>query len=345
MGFRTSFLALSAVATLCLPVLAGVAAAADSAVILMYHRFGDDRYPSTNIRLDQFESHVAELKSGGYHVLPVPEIVSAIRDGKPLPDRAVGITVDDAYRSVFENGWPRLKAAGFPFTLFVSTDPVDQASTGQTSEYMTWDQVRELAAGGVVIGNHTATHLHMADAGPERNRRDVERAAARFEEMLGWKPALFAYPYGEASLATARLIAEMGFPVAFGQFSGAIGPDPELFYLPRFALNETYGDIKRFRQVAGALALSVTDITPADPLVGAVNPPAIGFTVRRPTQGLDRLTCYISPEKSHLERLGESRFEVRVEKPLAKGRTRLNCTMPGADGRWYWYGRQFYVAG
>ena len=76
--------------------LVGTASAADSAVILMYHRFGDDRYPSTNVRLDQFESHLAELKSGGYHVLPVPEIVAAIRDGSPLPDRTVGITIDDA---------------------------------------------------------------------------------------------------------------------------------------------------------------------------------------------------------------------------------------------------------
>jgi len=344
MVFRVLLVALSAMAALWSSALVGTASAADSAVILMYHRFGDDRYPSTNIRLDQFESHLAELKSGGYHVLPVPEIVAAIRDGSPLPDRTVGITIDDAYRSVFENGWPRLKAAGFPFTLFVSTDPVDLASAGKTSEYMTWDQVRELAAGGVIIGNHAASHPHMADATAEQNRRDVERASARLEEVLGWKPALFAYPYGEAGLATTRLIAEMGFTVAFGQFSGAIGPNPEIFYLPRFALNETYGDIKRFRQVAGALALSVADVTPADPLVGAVNPPAIGFTVRRPTQGLDHLTCYISPEKSHLERLGESRFEVRVQKPFAKGRTRLNCTMPAADGRWYWYGRQFYVA-
>ncbi|WP_316975911.1 polysaccharide deacetylase family protein [Shumkonia mesophila] len=343
MGYRIRFVALSAVAALCLPVLPGAASAAESAVILMYHRIGDDRYPTTNIRIDQFESHLAELKAGGYHVLPVPEIVAAIREGKPLPDRAVGITIDDAYRSVFENGWPRLKAAGFSFTLFMATDPVDQASAGANSEYMTWDHVRELVAGGVTVGNHTASHLHMADASPEQNRREIERAAARFQENLGMKPALFAYPYGEAGLATARLVADMGFPIAFGQFSGAIGPDPELYYLPRFALNETYGDIKRFRQVASAVAMSVTDVTPADPLVGAINPPAIGFTVRRPTQGLERLTCYMSSEKSNLERLGDTRFEVRVQKPFAKGRARLNCTMPAADGRWYWYGRQFYV--
>jgi len=344
MGFRTHFAALSALAALGGAALSGAAAAADSAAILMYHRFGDDRFPSTNIRLEQVKEHLAELAAGGYAVLPVPEILAALGDGRPLPDRAVGITVDDAYRSVYDNGWPLLRAAGVPFTLFVATDPVDQASAGRSADYMTWDQVRELAAAGVVIGHHSAAHGHLADIGVEAARRDLERATARFEKELGHNPALFAFPFGEASLATIELVADMGFAAAFGQFSGALGPDTERFYLPRFALNETYGDIKRFRQVASALALSVADVTPADPLVGDVNPPAIGFTVRRPRDGLDRLNCYISPETAQLERLGDSRFEVRVERPFAKGRTRLNCTMPATDGRWYWYGRQFYVA-
>lgn len=343
MGFRRFSIACSVVAAACAFVPLEPVMAADSAVVLMYHRFGDERYPSTNIRLDELDGHLAELKAGGYHVLPVTEIVAALKDGKPLPERTVGITIDDAYLSVFTNGWPRFKAAGIPVTLFVATDPVDEASAGHSTEYMTWDQVREMAAGGATIGHHSASHLHMAATDIAKNRRDLERATARFVEKLGQRPALFAYPYGESSLATERLAADMGFAVAFGQHSGAIGKGANFFYLPRFALNETYGEVKRFRLVAGTLPLAVSDVTPADPLIGVHNPPAIGFTVRDPAAGLDRLSCYISPEKAQLERLGENRFEVRVEKPFAKGRTRLNCTMPAADGRWYWYGRQFYV--
>lgn len=343
--FRTALAALSALAAVWPSVAARPALADPSAVVIMYHRFGDDRYPTTNIRMEQLQEHIAELKRGGYHVLPLPEIVDALAAGKPLPDRTVGITVDDAYRSVFVNGWPVLKAAGLPFTLFVSTDPVDKASAGETDDYMTWDQVRELAAAGVTIGNHTVAHLHMAGADPARNRRNIEAAAARFQEKLGLKPTLFAYPYGEASLAAIRLVAEMGFAAAFGQYSGAIGRDTNRHFLPRFALNETYGDLKRFSLVIGTLPLSVTDETPADPLLGADNPPAIGFSVREPAKGLDRLTCYMSPEQAVLERLGETRIEIRVAKPIPKGRARLNCTMPARDGRWYWYGRQFYVDG
>src|SRR3546814_19731197 len=76
------------------------------AVLLMYHRFGEDDLPSTSIRLSQFEAHLAELTSGRYRVMALPEIVARLRAGQPLPQRAVAITIDDAALSVYreENG-------------------------------------------------------------------------------------------------------------------------------------------------------------------------------------------------------------------------------------------------
>ena len=76
------------------------AAGADWAVIFMYHRFGESEWPATNIRLDQFESHLEEIRTGGYTVLPLPEILSRLRAAAELPDRTIAITVDDAYASV-----------------------------------------------------------------------------------------------------------------------------------------------------------------------------------------------------------------------------------------------------
>ncbi len=97
--------------------------------------------------------------------------------------------------------------------------------------------------------------------------------------------------------------------------------------------------------MASTLPLPVTDVTPADPLIDDTNPPAIGFTVDQSVEGLDRLNCFISPEKARVERLGDTRIEIRVEQPFPAGRTRLNCTMPAGNGRWHWYGRQFVVPG
>ena len=95
--------------------------AADHAVILMYHRFGEDTIPSTNIRLEQFDRHLEILASGDYTVWPIGKIVTHLQTKQPLPDRTVGISIDDAYLSVYTEAWPRLKERGFPFTLFVAT--------------------------------------------------------------------------------------------------------------------------------------------------------------------------------------------------------------------------------
>ncbi len=315
------------------------AKAGSNAVVIMYHRFGETKYPSTNITLEQFKTHLDELKSSKYKVMTLTEILAALNEGRPLPDRAVGLSIDDAFLSLYAEGWPRLKAAGFPFTLFVATDPVDQGTFG----YMNWDQIREMARAGVTIGSQTASHLHMPKADPARNREELERSNKRFEEELGRRPLIFAYPYGESSMAVQAVVRETGFKAAFGQHSGAFGGGDNLFDLPRFAMNENYAGLARFRLAANALPLPVTDITPADPLIGAINPPAMGFTVDAAIKNLDRLACFSSNAgKAKLERLGERRVEIRVEEAFPKGRTRINCTLPAGGGRWHWFGRQFY---
>jgi len=340
---RLGALALAA-AGLAAAVAAGpdAARAADSAVVFMYHRFGEQAYPTTNIRLDQFEAQIAELKSGRYTVLPLPQIVAALREHQQLPDYAVALTVDDAYASVYSRAWPRLKAAGLPFTLFVATDAIDQ----KNADMMSWDQIRALAKEGVTIGGHSASHLHMAAGDAAANRADIERSHARFRAELGAVPAIFAYPYGEMSRAVGALVAEMGYKAAFGQHSGVIGPQANMFYLPRFALNEHYGAIDRFRLAARALPLPVSDVSPIEPLLGPRNnPPAFGFTIAADlARDAGRIGCYSSLDgRARLERLGERRIEVRMTRPFPPGRGRINCTMPGPDGRWRWLGMQFYV--
>jgi peptidoglycan/xylan/chitin deacetylase (PgdA/CDA1 family) len=314
--------------------------AADSAVILMYHRFGEDGFPSTNVRIAQFEDHIRTLTGGSYTVLPVAEIVEALRAGRELPDRTIGITIDDAYKSVYTEAFPRLKAAGLPFTLFVATDPVDQG----LAAFMTWDQIREMRDAGNDVGAHSASHLHMTESDAETVRVEMTRSLKRLKEELGAVPALFAYPYGEASIAVWNLVGDFGFTTAFGQHSGAAHATSQPFYLPRFGLSETYSDLDKFTLRINARALPVDDITPDDPDLRSRNPPLVGFSVGSSIPSLQGLACYHSQFGTiDIERLGTHRVEIRFPAPLQSGRTRLNCTKPAGEGRWYWYGTQFYV--
>ncbi len=322
----------------------GVPALADesSAVVMMYHRFGESRYPSTSIRLEQFEAHLAEIASGGYNVMPLPEIVAAVRAGRELPTRTIALTIDDAFLSVWTEAWPRLRLANLPFTLFVATRSVDRDTAG----FMSWDQIKQLAAAGVTIGSQTESHPRMPLLSDERNAAELRVSSARFEEMLGKRPTLIAYPFGEYSLAVRRVTKQAGFVAGFGQHSGVLYPGEDFFYLPRFAMNEAHADVKRFRLAGNALPLPVSDITPADPfLKQGANPPLFGFTVTdEVAKQLRRLACYASGQgKVRIERLGDTRIEVRMNQPFGVGRTRVNCTLPAGKGRWRWLGRQFLV--
>ena len=312
-----------------------------SAVVLLYHRFGENQYPSTNIRIEQLKAQIAQLKSGGYSFMGLTAATEALKNDKKFPERTVIFTVDDAYKSFLDVGWPLLKAAGIPVTLFVSTDPVDEAN----SNYLNWNDIRALQREGVEIGHHTASHLHMVAAGVETSLKDIRRASARFEAELGSVPKLFAYPYGEYSMELAAAVRAEGFEAALAQYSGPVAPWQNQFTLPRFPVNERYGDAERFKLISQTLALPIGDLIPTGPvLADAANPPLLGFTIEEQINGLKAMACY----PSHLGKAAELNFvtarrlEVRFTKPFPKGRNRINCTLPAGGGRWYWFG-QFYI--
>lgn len=321
-------------------MFAAEVAAAGSGVVVMYHRIGEEMdFSSTSVSKEQFESHVSLLENEKYTVWPLEKLSLALRSGETIPDHTVAITFDDAYRTIYDIAWPRLKRAGMPFTIFVATKSVDSGASG----FMSWDQIREMTVDGVTIGNHTHTHLHMVKASLEHNRQEIRRARRRLFEELSVNPRLFAYPYGEASSELRDLVIAEGFEAAFGQHSGVAHSEDDIFYIPRFTFNKQYGDFLRFRRAVNAMPLPVEDITPANPLIAA-NPPAFGFSVSADLRGLHQLACYHSRfGKVELMRLGERRIEIRFAEPFRTGRSRLNCTLPGPNGRWRWFGRQFYV--
>ncbi len=313
----------------------------DSAVILMYHRFGEDKYPSTNITLEQFDAQLAELKKEKYNIVPLNEIVTAFRNKTKLPPRTIAITIDDAYLSILENAWPKLKAANMPFTMFVSTEPVNHKIAG----YLNWQQVRTLASDPLVtIGHHAHTHDHLLYMSAEKATEDIDKATEIYQKELGEIPDIFAYPFGEFSPMLENILKEKGIKAAFGQYSSAASSKSNLYGLPRFSFNEKYSKMGRFRLIVNARALPAYDILPVSTII-TQNPPRIGFTVAENIRGLSAMGCFPSHlgEGASITRIGGNRVEIRFDEPLPQGRSRINCTMPGPDKRWYWFGLPLFV--
>ena len=80
----------------------------------MYHRFGENKYPTTNTTIEQFILHTNELIKDKYDVIRLDEVVKGIKGETSLKDRSVAITIDDAYLSVYTKAWPILKKREIP---------------------------------------------------------------------------------------------------------------------------------------------------------------------------------------------------------------------------------------
>lgn len=107
-------------------------------------------------------------------------------------------------------------------------------------------------------------------------------------------------------------------------------------------MNERYGTMDRLSLAIDGLPLKVNQILPADVVI-TQNPPSLGFTLAPEIAGNNQLRCFNSTyDQLDIKRLGP-RAEVRFPGPLPSGRARVNCTMPGPDGRWRWFGKQFLV--
>ena len=310
----------------------------NSATVFMYHKFGVSKYPSTSVTIDQLNSHIEELNKEKYTIKSLDFIIDTILNDGDLPENTIGISVDDADKSFLEVGWPLFKKNNIPVTLFVTTGTISN-----NQKYINWDQIRKLKEEGVVIGAHSHTHAHMPDISIEEVRNEIETSNKIFLKELGEIPTLFAFPYGETTDEIIELVKEYKFKVAFGQHSGIINETSNMYYLPRFSLNERYGEIDRVKFAASSKGLGVYDFIPQNPTIKQ-NPPFIGFSLLddKKAQSLD---CFVFDSKGQVDRevyKFNERIEIRLARELSPGRSRMNCTVKDSDGNWRWFGHQFY---
>tara|TARA_Y100001970_G_scaffold83271_1_gene105380 strand:- start:3409 stop:4422 length:1014 start_codon:yes stop_codon:yes gene_type:complete len=312
----------------------------NSAVVFMYHKFGVDKYPTTSVTIDQFNDHINELSKKKYNIKSLEFIIDTIINDGDLPGNTIGISIDDADKSFYTTAWPIFRENQIPVTLFVNTSTIRNNS----KNYLSWDQIRELKGEGVSIGAHSHNHYHMADLTREELTKEIETSNNIFLKELGEIPALFAYPYGETNQELIQIIKEYKFKVAFGQHSGVINETSNYYYLPRFSLNERYGEIDRVKFAANSKGLGVYDFIPIDPSIKE-NPPFIGFSLLD-QKLVSSLDCFIFDSKGEVKKelfKFNERIEIRLSRKLSEGRSRMNCTAKSQKGNWHWFGHQFYL--
>jgi peptidoglycan/xylan/chitin deacetylase (PgdA/CDA1 family) len=304
----------------------------------MYHRFNESKYPSTNIQMDIFKQQIEIIEDSNYKFNNPGEFEKKF--STPKIKKEILITIDDAFLSFYQEAWPFLKKNKVPFILFVSTEPVGKKG------YMTWSQIREVESEDFAfIGHHSHTHDYLINETNDQFISDIKKANKIFLKELGYIPNLFSYPFGEYSKFMKNYISK-NFKFAFGQHSGVIDLNKDKFELPRFPINEKYGELKRFRSIINYFPLEYKEIFPEEKYLSQENnPPKFQVRFFKEQKNLDNINCY-SNEGNKWEKSKTNFFNytltIKFREPFLPRRGRINCSL-NDNGKWRWFGIQFPI--
>ena len=304
----------------------------------MYHRFNENKYPSTNIRMNIFDSQMKIIKKLNYKFYDPKFLIDDFN--QPKSEKEILITIDDGFKSFYNEAWPYLKENKIPFILFVSTEPVGK------NGYMNWDEIKEIDNSEIgYIGHHSHSHEYLIDMNKEDFINDIETATKIFKDKLGYSPSIFSYPFGEYSLYMKKYIKN-NFKIAFGQHSGLIDINKDKFELPRFPINEKYGKLERFKSLINYKPLEYKILKPEEKKLNKkTNPPRLVVEFFENQKNIQNINCYSNDggnwKKSNLK------FEANVmiinfDEAFIPRRGRINCSL-NEGGKWSWFGTQFTI--
>ena len=304
----------------------------------MYHRFNESKYPSTNIQMDIFLKHLQIIEDSEFSFYHPKEFEDKF--SIPKKQKKILLTIDDAFQSFYEEAWPILKKNKIPFILFVSTEPIGK------NGYMSWEQIKEIEKENfAIIGHHSHTHDYLIDNSEDEFINDIEIANTHFKKNLGYIPSLFSYPFGEYSKFMKDYISK-NFKLSFGQHSGVIDVNKEMFELPRFPINEKYGELKRFRSIINYFPLEYKILKPEEKkLKDKFNPPNFSVEFFNNQKNLKNINCYSNEggnwEKSKIV-FNNYKLSIKFRESFIPRRGRINCSL-NDNGKWRWFGTQFTI--
>jgi peptidoglycan/xylan/chitin deacetylase (PgdA/CDA1 family) len=179
----------------------------------MYHYIsqppaGADVYrKDLSVTPQRFKEQLQYLKDAGYTSITLDDLLYALAQGRPLPPKPIVLTFDDGYRDSYENAFPLLREAGFTATFFVITDFVTEGRP----EYLTWDQIKEMAAVGQQFGSHSRNHPNLAGQPVDYLVWQALGSKEAIEAQLGQPPRWVAYPSGKHDRRAMDVFRSAGF--------------------------------------------------------------------------------------------------------------------------------------
>jgi peptidoglycan/xylan/chitin deacetylase (PgdA/CDA1 family) len=176
----------------------------DSLPILTFHTLEEDPSPIA-FPAHLFHSALSQMEGHGYRTLTLKDAVAALDHPDGFPERALVLTFDDGYRSVYETAFPLLRAHRMTATVFVTTGREFAQPEGRQAgrlppqcgrEMLSWEEIREMSAAGIEFGAHTLTHPDLTRLPADRLQGEIGGGREEIERVTGVAVRSFAYPFG-----------------------------------------------------------------------------------------------------------------------------------------------------
>jgi peptidoglycan/xylan/chitin deacetylase (PgdA/CDA1 family) len=217
--------------------------------IFMYHSISDNLfgkshpYYQINTSPRVFAQQMKYLRDHNYRTV-VPEDLTDDSIWSCGGEKLVCLTFDDGYRDFYPQAFPTLRRFGFSATIYLATSRIrNTPEVYEGVEYLCWDEVREMHAGGIHFGSHTVTHPDMRSLTPEQIEYELGSSKEKIEFELGATVSSFAYPYAfpEEDTGFVRyfrdILETQGYTNQVTTILGTATEGTDEFYLPRIPVN------------------------------------------------------------------------------------------------------------
>ena len=187
--------------------------------IICYHSVTGDTAPvhhdphKQHLPLQLFLRQLDFLQSK-YNVISLAEYVSARRANRTLPDYSIVLTFDDGFEDFHSVVAPQLRQRGIPATVFIITDRAFGRFVPNGESFLNWDQIKEVAGGGIEIGSHSCSHVPLPELSLEEAAKELTESRTLTETNIGLSPVSLSYPFGQTSPAISGLAESLGYACA-----------------------------------------------------------------------------------------------------------------------------------
>lgn len=201
--------------------------------VLNYHQVEQKNGNPLTLWPDQFEAQMAYLAEEGYTPITIDEMMDALENGAPLPEKPVIITFDDGYADNYEYAYPILKKYGFKATIFLIYD-----FTNTYPNYLTWDQINEMKESGLIhFESHTMTHANLAElTSVDELRHEIADSHDLLSQKLGYDMHYIAYPGGRVNAEIEEITRAAGYRGGFTVHYGLSTPEEGRYQMDRIPI-------------------------------------------------------------------------------------------------------------